>query len=95
MTAGGEAMVPASPMPLTPSGFVGLGVQVLWSSKLRQLGRARHHVARHGALPEVALLVVGGLLEEGLGDALGHAAVHLALDHQRVDDCTPQSSTAT
>ena len=28
ITAGGEAMVPASPMPLTPSGFVGLGVTV-------------------------------------------------------------------
>src|SRR5690606_15722017 len=30
-TAGAAPMVPASPMPLTPSGFVGLGVTV-WSS---------------------------------------------------------------
>ncbi len=38
MTAGGEAMVPASPMPFTPSGFVGLGVQVRWSSKFGSSG---------------------------------------------------------
>ncbi len=31
MTAGVEPIVPASPMPLTPSGLVGLGVTV-WSS---------------------------------------------------------------
>jgi len=28
ITAGGEAIVPASPIPLTPSGFVVLGVSV-------------------------------------------------------------------
>ena len=31
MTVGAEPIVPASPMPLTPSGLVGLGVTV-WSS---------------------------------------------------------------
>ena len=31
ITAAAEPMVPASPMPLTPSGLVGLGVTV-WSS---------------------------------------------------------------
>ena len=34
MTHGAEPIVPASPMPLTPSGFVGLGVTVWPSSKL-------------------------------------------------------------
>ena len=34
MTAGVAAIVPASPMPFTPSGFVGLGVTVWSSSKL-------------------------------------------------------------
>ena len=32
ITAGGEAIAPVSPTPLTPSGFVGLGVSVRSSS---------------------------------------------------------------
>ncbi len=34
MTAGAEAMVPASPTPLAPRGSIGLGVTVESSSKL-------------------------------------------------------------
>src|SRR5204862_6811972 len=33
ITAAGEAIAPVSPTPFTPSGFVGLGVSVRWSSQ--------------------------------------------------------------
>ena len=55
-TAGVEPMVPDSPMPLAPSGLRGLGVSVLWASKLGQLGRAGHQVVHEAGGEGVALL---------------------------------------
>ena len=84
MTAGVLAMVPASPMPLAPIGLVGLGV-VVWSSvKLGSSAADGHQVVHQRRVLERAVVVVHGLLEERLGDALDDAAVHLALDDERV-----------
>ena len=77
-TAGVEPMVPDSPMPLAPSGLSGrrgLGVGGLEG---RQLGRARHGVVGQVGGERVAVGVVDDLLPEGLGHALGDAAVLLA-----------------
>ena len=51
----------------------------------RELGRRRHEVVGERRGQEVAVGVVDGLLEERLRDALHDAAVHLALDDERVD----------
>ena len=45
ITAGGEAIVPVSPTPFTPSGFVGLGVSVRSSSKDGSSAADGHEVA--------------------------------------------------
>ena len=85
-TAGGEAIVPASPMPFTPSGFVVDGVSCALSVIDRgDLDRRRHQVLRHRRRDQVAALVVDRLLVQRLGDALRDAAVHLALHDHRVD----------
>ena len=85
ITAGAAPIVPASPMPLTPSGFVGDGVTV-WSERdRRHVARRRHEVVGERRRLQVAVRVVHGLLEQRLGEALDHAAVDLALDDQRVD----------
>ena len=84
-TAGVEAMVPASPTPLAPSGCVVAGVSV---RSVMTSGRSAALGSRYSANEPVSrlpLVVVHGLLEQRLGDALGDAAVHLALDDQRVD----------
>jgi hypothetical protein len=54
--------------------------------EVRQVGRRRDGVVDERAVDQRALLVVVGLLEQGLRDALGETAVHLALDDERVDD---------
>src|ERR1051326_8712115 len=51
----------------------------------RQIVGARHGVVHVGAGDELALVVVDGVLEQRLADALRHAAVHLALDDHRID----------
>ena len=85
MTAGAAPMVPASPMPLTPMALVGDGVTV-WSVVIGgHVGGRRHQVLGQRARLEVAVLVVDGLLEQRLGQALDDAAVDLAVDDQRVD----------
>ncbi len=84
-TAGGEAMVPASPIPFTPRGFVVDGVSTRSVSNVRKLGGRRHAVVRHRRRHQHAVLVVDGLLVHRLGDALRDTAVHLALDDGRVD----------
>ena len=85
MTAGAEPIVPASPMPFTPSGLVGLGVTVWSSLKLGTSAADGTQVVGERRVPEVAVVVVDRLLPQRLGDALHDAAVHLALDDQRVD----------
>ena len=82
--AGVEAMVPASPTPLTPSGFVVDGVSVRSVVKLGRSDGRGQGVVDERAVDQRALLVVVGLLEQRLRDALGEPAVHLALDQQRV-----------
>ena len=85
--AGVEAIVPASPTPLTPSGLDVAGVSVRSVTNFRHV-RGRPAPGSRPIVPgdEVAVVVVHGLLVQGLGDALGQATVHLALDDQRVDD---------
>src|SRR5207248_9420750 len=46
----------------------------------------RHGVVAEGAGDELALVVVDDLFAEGLGGALGDAAVALAVEQHRVDD---------
>ncbi len=52
---------------------------------LRQIGGTGQQVLREGPRHQVAALVVYGLLEQRLGDALDDAPVHLALDDEWVD----------
>ena len=84
-TAGVEAMVPASPTPLTPNGFVVEGVVVRSVVKCGRSAAAGQQVVDERRRRQRALVVVDRLLVERLGDALGEAAVHLALDDHRVD----------
>ena len=79
-------MVPASPMPLAPSGLVGDGVTVRADSHAREVGRRRDHVVDERPREDLPALVVDGLLEQRLRDRLRDPAVHLALDDHRVDD---------
>src|SRR6266540_2169611 len=69
-TAGAEPTVAASPMPLAPSGFSGVGVSV-WEQANPGSGAAL--VELHG-------------LVEGLGDPLSKAAMDLSLHEQWVQD---------
>ena len=78
---------PTSPQPFTPSGLCVQGV-VVRADLEGSAGRRRAACcspcrSRSGAGP---LLVVDAVLEQRLADALGDAAVHLALDDHRVDD---------
>ena len=73
-------------MPLAPSGLRGDGVCVRSVSKRRQVARARDRVGRERAGDVVAVLVEGDLLEQRLRDALGDAAVDLALEQLLVVD---------
>ena len=86
MTAAGAAMAPASPQPLMPSGFDGAWGDRHVDLERRQVVGARHAVVHERAGDELAVLVVDGAFEQRLADALGDAAVHLALDDHRVDD---------
>ena len=49
ITAGAAAIVPVSPTPFAPNGFVGLVLSVRSSSNDGQLGRRRHEVRRHAS----------------------------------------------
>ena len=87
ITAAGAAIAPASPQPFTPSGLCGQGVSVVADLEGRQVVGARHGVVHVGAGQQLAaLLVVDRILEQRLADALGDAAMDLALDDHRVDD---------
>ena len=58
------------------------GVQL----EARKIDGARHRVVHERAGHQLAVLVVDGLLDHRLADALGQAAVDLSLDNQRVDE---------
>ena len=94
-TAGVEAMVPASPTPLTPSVVGRAGVSVRSVVKCGRSGAAGDEVVDERAGDQVAVVVVDGLLVERLGDALGQAAVDLALDDLTGLTTLPTSSTQT
>src|ERR1700747_1139483 len=86
-TAAGAPIEPASPQPLAPSG---LWVQGWLSSPSVTYG-GRSAADGTGdstrrAPHELAAAVVGAMLEQRLADALGEAAVDLALDDHRIDD---------
>ena len=72
-------------MPFTPSGLVGHGVTVWPRVSDGHVGRRRHEVLGERGRLQVAVGVVDRLLEQRLGEALDDAAVHLAVDDQRVD----------
>ena len=85
-TAGVEPIAPDSPTPLAPSGLRGDGVCVRVGLERRQVAGARDRVGRERAGDVVAVLVEGDLLEQRLRDALGDAAVDLALEQHLVVD---------
>ncbi len=81
-TAGVDAMVPASPTPLTPSGLAVAGVSV---RPVVNDGRSTADGTRYcgeRAGEQSAGLVVFGLFVERLRDALGEPAVHLPVHDQ-------------
>ena len=86
ITAGAAAIVPGLPHALRAERMVGRLALGAVELVRRQLGRRRHEVGRERAVREVAVLVVDRLLVERRRDALRDAAVHLAVDDQRVDD---------
>ena len=86
MTAGGEAIAPASPQPLIAERIGRTRRLDRVDRERRQVVGARHaivHVARRQELP-VAVVVRG--LHQRLADALRDAAMHLALDDHRIDE---------
>ena len=85
ITAGAEPIVPASPTPFTPSRFVGEGVTVLSRSKFGNSAAEGIEIVGEARGEQVPGVVVHGFLPERLRDALGDAAVNLALDDERVD----------
>ena len=74
-----------SPTPLAPIGWCGEGVTVKSVSQMRRLDRGRQEEVHEAAARDIADLVIGDLLAHGDRQRLGQAAVHLALDHHRVD----------
>ncbi len=51
-----------------------------------QVVGARHGVVHVAAGDELAVLIVDGVLEQRLADALGDTAMHLAFDDHRIDE---------
>src|SRR3984893_2071273 len=85
--AAGAPIAPASPQPLTPSGLWVHGVTLVDNMKYGRAaaGRIRESVYEPGS-SLAGFLVVDAGLEQGLPDALGEAAMDLALDDHRVED---------
>ena len=79
-------MVPASPTPLTPSGFTGDGVMVWPLSIHGMIAGLRQRVIHQLAGNQLAVVVIDRLLPQRLAETLGHAAVHLPIDDQRIQD---------
>ena len=85
MTAGGEAIAPASPQPLMPSGLDGQRVSIVSTLERGQVVGARHAIVHEARRQELAVVVVMRAFEQRLTHALGDAAVNLALDDHRID----------
>ena len=86
ITAASAPVVPASPAPLTPSGLVVQGTGCSDRVEGRQHVGARHRVVHEGAGQELAVAGRTPRLPQRLADALGDAAMHLALHQHRVED---------
>ena len=84
MAAGGE-MAPPSPEALDPERVARRRVLEVDGLDGRQFHGRRHQIVEKRAGQELALVVVDHLLEERPAHALGHPAVHLALDDERID----------
>src|SRR5262249_54218345 len=75
------------PAALGAERIVGAGLAlVAFGDEQRQIVGARHRVVHERAADELAAAIVGATLEQRLADALGKAAVNLALDDHRIDD---------
>ena len=85
ITAAPDAIVPVSPTPLTPSGFVGLGVVDESSSNDGSSTADGTRYVTRLAVCRLPVLVVAAFLVEGGGDTLRDAAVDLPFDDQRID----------
>ena len=83
--AGGAAMTGGSPTPLAPKGPSGAGTSTIRVSIGGTWSVERQRVLGERAAAELAVLVVGELLEQRPADALRGAALHLALDERRVE----------
>ena len=83
--AAGEPTVADSPTPLAPIGWCGDGVHRLEQLERRRLPRGRDQVVHEVGADAVAVLVEGDPLHRRHREALGEAAVDLALDDHRVD----------
>ena len=83
---GVEPIVAASPMPLAPSGLIGVVVVVWCVSKVGKAVRLRQRVVVERAGQQLAVVVVVQLFPERLADALRQPAVDLAGDQHRADD---------
>ena len=78
--------MPDSPIPLAPSGLIGVGRDHLDALERGQLGRGRHAVGDQIGVLGIAVLVVAQLLEQRLRDPGCDAAVNLPVGDERVDD---------
>ena len=84
--SGPTGMAPASPAPLMPSGLSGEGVST-WSVSMRgTVVGGGQQVVHKGGVEQLAVFVEDELLVEGIADALGDAALDLALEDHGVDD---------
>ena len=83
--AGGEPTFGDSPTPLAPSGMVRARRDGLAELEVGALERGRDQVVHERRVQAVALLVEADQLHQRDADALGEAAVDLAVDDHRVD----------
>ena len=84
-TTGSAPTLPASPAPLTPSGLVLRRHRVALDVDRREMVRVRHGVVHERAgqvLPGIGIEI--DLLHQHLADALGDAALDLAMQQERV-----------
>ena len=84
-TAAIGGTIGTSPTPRAPNGWRGFGVLDHDRLDHRQVGGDRHAVVEEARVIEAPVLVVDVFLVERPADALGHAALDLALDIGGVD----------
>ena len=88
-TAGGLPIAPASPTPFTPRGLVVHGILDQLDLDIRQVRCPRQRIVRETPGQELTgLRVVHCVLQQGLPDTLGDAAMNLPAHDHRVHDPT-------